>query len=574
MSSGTSRLLGTLPAVVASTVVAMFLLGLPENAAGQLAPGTLSIAYSEATRSWNPVNYDSYTGRFVTHLTTERLFEPACYGGGETAVGGTDANLFRFELACQAQHHSYVEEQGMILFEPRAGVCPGLTSGDLDFSVNRLINHVASDSVYKLFRLSYTAGQRGGGDLRTGLYSRGTPRNQAFRHFTFPILRTRNIDLAGFDPAEFLGNEFRDPGTVRLYNSLNCGNFAVESQTTFQRTLVERDRVSCRPKAEGSGPLRRIQMNNQGRFEDLLTEMTGQAPPEVVLSWVDNQEFFRRTGSYDRELPLYSESFTYAGFNYGTSIRENGRLMRSEEFRRLFTRTLWRIRALRSMIQFTGGRTATKPGIFIGQSFDPGQRQEADVPPSEEDLRREIETFLAGQPALRTRFRFKILVSPFFARLFDPADLGNLEDSLGELWRRPGSDPEAPGIDFKLVTDAVEFERLRGEGDYDMILTRLIWEDPMEVIDLVTPGNSRNYLGVDTGVFQSSELDGYRRQGVTGVAAFLRAFSERFPVAVIGHFPRRDLILSSIRRAPATCRQGTVPYPFYGIEQWGLPGDP
>lgn len=63
-------------------------------------------------------------------------------------------------------------------------------------------------------------------------------------------------------------------------------------------------------------------------------------------------------------------------------------------------------------------------------------------------------------------------------------------------------------------------------------------------------------------------IEDYMKKGATGVTQFLRRVQKTFPVAVVGFFPRRDLLTTRLDPPDAGCGTDAIRMPYFGVHQW------
>lgn len=511
----------------------LFCLGVGLLVASAAAPARaerLTIATTEFTGNWNPVSFESYPAQLVVRFTTERLFEKRCVGG-EDQTEPVLANL------CQAG--TGYDQSGSIRLAIDRQRCDGLAPADVAFTVKQIGKQPYND--YHTHELALN------GDRLSLNKPRAPAEWVAKEAFSFPLLRRPVSEaLAFYEETITVGGQGR-------YNEATGGVFKIAS--------IDERSVKLVPRRPAEAPITEVEFVFYDRFLNMQSTMSGENQPDLVLSWPITKPHADR--DYTPRKPENLGSFTYVGFNFRTADELQKELIGSQRFRELFTKSLWVLSPVEDQVDF-GGRGGG--GVFLGESFDTGS-PDATNRPTRQNIATAIADFVSDQN-LRGLHEMVVLVSPAFEKLFDRADRANIATELDELWRTEGG----AGLHFELRDPAAgpaAFEREKRKGEtYHMIFDTFIYgRNHLRYMAFVQPGNSFNVLGIEIASLSSDRIEVWMEEGARGIKAFLDVVAREYPVAVIGHFPRRDLFHRSVV-IPHDCPPKAVPLPYQGFDRW------
>lgn len=494
----------------------------------------LIIATTEFTNDWNPVSFESYPAQLVVRFTTERLFEKRC-------IGGRDQTEPEFANLCQ-QGTGYDQSGSIRLIVDRQH-CDGLGSQDVAFTLEQIREQPFND--YYTHELT----------LQGDRLSVGKPRAPAEwvakEAFSFPVLRRPTVD------SRFFYREAITVGGQSRFNESTGGYFKVESIDERSLKLVPR-----RPAGEQA--ITEIELVFYDRFVNMQSTMSGENQPDLVLSWPITKPHADQ--DYTPRKPENLGSFTYVGFNFRTTDKQQKGLIESQRFRELFTKSFWVLSPVEDRIDFGGQGGGSARGVFLGESFDTGSF-DATNRPERERIALAISSFISDQN-LKGLHEIVVLVSPAFEKLFDRSDRANIATELDALWQTE----QGAGLRFELRDPAAgpaAFEREKRKGEtYHMIFDTFIYgRNHLRYMAFVQPSSSLNVLGIDVAALSSDRITAWMEEGPRGIKAFLDMVAREYPVAVIGHFPRRDLFHRSVV-IPDDCPKGAVALPYQGFERW------
>lgn len=498
----------------------------------------LTIVSTEHTSDWNPINPKTYTALFVSRLITERLLEPKCYD----FLGESKEMAFR----CQSESEGGLEVMPLRLellnkkCGQALGVAP-LSTRDIAFSLKQI--EQAPYSEYRDYNISLTQD----GILQTGDLDARSSRTSLDK-LDFPVLRYRG-DESDSIATTLIGVQQRD-----YINQHTAGPFAIEEMDSSALILKSRD-----PGVR----LHRIRIVEllTGHVDDLLSR---KIDIDVVLAVPRGVPYPKER--FDAIASEDLRSFAYIGFNFAHPDYKKGGKWREreffydQEFRQLFTRSVWSSAVVRGKLSIDG-RYEESSGIFLGECFDLPENVQLTVA---SDLRRQVASYLERQKLGRLQLR--MLISPDIEKHLTAAELGGFADELNDVWSQDAGN----GLKFEILTSgtAAKFHDTRIRHDYDLIFDELTYgRNVRRLLSFVDPRrvDNENFLGID--VFDTREIDRWLTDRVWGMDEFRRAVSRRYPVAVVGFFPRSNLIARGIARGHWACSRG-VPIPFYDIQNW------
>jgi hypothetical protein len=508
------------------------------------AQALLSMVGSGHTADWNPINTRSYPALLVSRLICERLYERRCMSLKEDRITNV-------EERCQSPYEQPRPGGGvrLDLSVRECGAKDGIPLSAEDVSYTLAAIQAASASEYRLYDIRLTEADV----LLLGDDAQGTGVSRV-QKLDFPLLRR----TATRPPADFAAMQV-DMGRIADLNAQTAGPFKVAAITP-ERIRLERRRT-------GGKGLDAIEITELALDLDKLDVLQRSDPPDVVLAVPESfpypQQIYQARQSEDLM------SFTYVGFNFAHPSFRQGNpprqrdLIESQEFRELFTRSVWALDVVQAKVG--GGRyNVQTPGIFIGQSFDPNLPDSPTLlPPAE--LRQRIRTFLAEQ-RLSKPLELQMLISIAVSRHFSRSELDALLLELGGYWAPPG----VVGLSFKPDKRGTprEFDKARAAGDYHLLFDDLVYgrnrRKPIAFVDPRERGGE-NFLGID--IYQPRQIRRWIETGLEGRQEARREIAKEFPVAVVGFFPSRDLFSSRIRRPPVDC--GTAQsLPYYDLPNW------
>jgi len=494
---------------------------------------TLTVATTEYTGDWNPISHQSYPAQLVARFTTERLFEKRC-------VGGRDQTEPEFVNICQSGTGYDPSGSIRLILDPQR--CVGLDRQDVAFTVGQIRRQPYND---------YFAHELTLDDDRLSVGKPKAPAEWVAKEaFSFPLLRRPQEDADGFYAGPI------SVGGHPRYNAATGGLYMIDEITEQSLRLVRRT-----PPAAGG--IDDIEFVYYLRFLNMQETMPGEHPPDLVLSWPITKPY--RDTAYRARKPENLGSFTFVGFNFRSHDEPQRDLIHSQRFRELFTKSLWLLSPVEANVDFGGQGVGSARGIFLGESFDTGSLDAVDRPPRER-IAAAIGGFIADQN-LEGVQELTVLISPVFEKLFDRTDRANIATELNELWRAE----EKAGIRFELIDPALGpagFEREKRAGRYHLVFDTFIYgRNHLRYMAFLQPGNALNFLGVDVPSLSGRKISVWMEEGPRGIKAFLDVVAREYPVAVMAHFPRRDLFHQALK-TPEDCPAGAVAMPYQGIERW------
>jgi hypothetical protein len=521
-------------------------LGLIALTTAGAAAGTeqlLSMVGSGHTADWNPVNTHSYPALLVSRLICERLYERRCMSLKENRITNVIAR-------CQSPY----EQAGtggvrLDLSVQECGAKDGIPLSPQDVRYTLAAIQAAPASEYRLYDIQLTVA----GVLRLGDSDLGTGASQV-QKLDFPLLRR----TATRDPADFAAMQV-DVGQIADINAQTAGPFKV-ADITPERIRLERRRA-------GKQGLGAIEITELALDLDKLDVLQRSDPPDVVLAVPESFPYPQSVYNARQSEDLMS--FTYIGFNFAhpsfqkTNPPRQRDLIDSQEFRELFTRSIWALEVVQEKVG-SGRYNVQTPGIFIGESFDPNLPDSPTLlPPAE--LRQRIKTFLQEQ-RLSKHLELRMLISIAVGRHFSRSEIDALLLELGSYWTPPG----VVGLRFKPDKRGTprEFAKARAAGGYHLLFDDLVYgRNRRKPIAFVDPSqrDGENFLGID--IYKPRQIKRWLESGLTGRQEARREIAKQFPVAVVGFFPSRDLFSNAIQRPGVSC--GTAqPLPYFDIPNW------
>jgi len=492
---------------------------------------TLKIATIQFTSEWNPISHSSFPATLVTALTTERLFEPVCFGQGVKANdsympvcqnpavqigrGGVNLNI----VGCRANGAQ-------------------LNASDVQYTVEQ-ISRVMHNS-HSLYDLKIQKGR---------LLIEGGAADWYINHaFSFPVLRRgpEKLFLMRISTGKS-GDQI-----INTYNNVTAGNYRLEEihSDTVKLSLRPGSTTAEKPNVS------KINLLIYDRMQDLARDMVQDNPPHVVLNLGKTTTKNRYNKRHSPDLT----SFTYIGFNYKTDDAVKRRLFIDKHFRELFTKSLWHIEEIGNFVKASG------IGTFLGESFESGQHITVIDPSSKSDIKRSIQTYLEKRSWSGT-LKLKIIVPPDVGEIFDEADLKNITIGLNDQWKTVEEDRN---IDFTItpsVTPAI-FDRLKKRKKYDLVLdTFYFGQNKLKYMAFLHPKSQINELQFEG--IPIAEIDRFIQDVDT--QGFLDRVRDTYPVAVIGRLDRRHFFLKELRTAippDPPCKSETIVEPFYNVKMW------
>jgi len=372
---------------------------------------------------------------------------------------------------------------------------------------------------------------------------------------TFPIVRnaSRTNDPQGTSRKN-LDEKRLSSGDEELANRIAGGKYRYSAIRENITKLELRQR-------SGASKLERIEFKYFPLMSDLNDVLSGESRPDVVLGVPADIAISSKF--YELRYSPDLNSFTYVGFNSKTRDYRARSLFQDVKFRSLFTRSLWATEPIRNGVDIS--QTQARPrGIFIGESFDAGDPRVGETT-SFEDLKVIIDNYLKNAP-IKSSVRLTMLLAPDISLYFDRTDRNNIERELNELWRSG----TGARVKFRLVDPsggeaAYRSEKLRNRHHL-VFETFKYGRSRARYMAFLDPDSRINELGVD--LISSSELSKLLATGNRGRRQFLDLVSELYPVAVVGHFPRRDLHSTLIVKPNLFCPKGSFSANYAGIDLW------
>jgi hypothetical protein len=504
----------------------------------------LTVAHVEYTSNWNPVSSASRTAQIASDLTHERLFSERCIGSQSSSQQGSFTNW------C-LQPAARISRQGTVRLLMSSETCHelgrSLTSDDIKFTTD-LINSSRNNRFWvNKLRVDGKSRLKIGFPSPIGEWS-------AKSILTFPIVRKSDDDTAEADAVEsYLGRRI-SAGDEDLMNQRAGGTFKYEQ-------LRERSTILTVRRETGETKTRKIDLKYFPLRTDLYDVLAVKERPDVALGLPTNrpvsQDFYNTIHSPDLN------SFTYVGLNFGTKDFRVKNLFRDVRFRALLTKSLWGVKPIRNGVDVEQ-RQMNPKGIFIGQSFDAGDPRVSDSPNIDE-LKPTISNYLLFAP-IKKSVRLTMLLAPDIENYFDRTDRRNIESQLNDLW----SGNERVQIKFKLIDPSggeasYRAEKLRNRH-HMTFETFNYGRSKARYMMFVEPSNALNSHKID--LFSETEIGEFMASNDSGRRSFLNKVSELYPVAVIGHFPRRDLHSTEILKPDLHCPSGAFASPYAEVQQW------
>ena len=505
----------------------------------------LTIAHLEYTSNWNPVSSSSRTAHIASNLTHERLFTERCIG---SQTSGPQASFISWCL----QPAIRISRFGTVKLSMNTDVCHELgrsiVPGDIKFTTN-LINS-ARNNRYWVNKLRVDTQSR----LKIGFpspVSGWTAKNI----LTFPIIRQlEGDDKSGINAAIDYSNRRFGAGDEDLMNRRAGGIFKYKRLRESSTLLTVR-------KETGETKSNEIDLKYFPLRTDLFDVLSEKTRPDVSLGLPANMRV-----SQDLYNVIHSpdlNSFTYVGLNFGTKDFRVKNLFRDVRFRALLTKSLWAVQPIRNGVDVEQ-RQMNPKGIFIGESFDAGDPRVSDSP-TRDELKPVVSNYLGYAPIKRS-VRLTMLLSPEISHYFDRTDRRNIEAQLNDLW----SGDDKVEVKFRLIDPSggeasFRAEKLRNRHHLTFE-TFNYGRSRARYMMFVEPSNVLNSQKID--LFPEAEIADFMSANNSGRRAFLDKVSELYPVAVIGHFPRRDLHSTEIIKPDLHCPSGAFASPYAEVQQW------
>lgn len=514
-----------------------------------LGKDELTVATMDYTSNWNPVSHRTYPAHFITNLVAERLFERKCYSRMMDEIV--------FSNGCMkirsARFHS-----NALNFDPDHAACPGLTNENMRYTIKDQINNVPYNEYY-INHLDFKSGR-----ILIGYPDHVAP-GFAMDILSFPIFRGSSSSNRNdfFKKIISVGNE---PDL----NQITRGRYKVNKITEANLNLTLRN---TNDKDKSNRSVDKLKLIYFRYPKNLITLMSHERRPDVVLG-------LRTKNSINKSLYRYVDSpdlnsFTYIGFNFHVGEPEIRELFFNLDFRELFTHSIW----LTSLVQNnTNIGSHTSQNLFIGQSFDPDHVAIVGIP-QKEKLKKRIGNFIDNQKLYR-KIELEILISPSMKELFEDSDRVDVISQLDDLWSRGDR-----GVSFFMdesLKGSNEFNEKKQTRAFHMIMDSFHYtRSKLNYMAFIQENNETfNYLGVDRRVIPPMRLGGKDERSITvtecmkrgarGVADFGKLVARHYPVAVIGYFPRRNLISTRVARERDTCGENAIQMPFHDIHKWTL----
>lgn len=511
------------------------------------AGSALGIASSGHTSDWNPINPRSYPALLVSRWITEHLYERKCRS--------RKGEIKELECQCQADYEE-AREGGKVRLDLTQKQCgsklglPALSNADIRYTLAQIGQAPYNEYRHYDIRLNETGIlQLGGGDQGIGLA-------QLYK-FDFPLLRRQGPESDGFQGIRI------DVGQIDFLNRHTGGPYLVSG--------IAPKSITLKARKVADAALETIQITELALELDKLDVLQRADSPDIVLA-VPNA-FPYPSNRYEALTSEDLASFTYIGFNFahptfkGDNPPRHKDLIINPEFRELFTRSLWSIDVVRDKLAI-GQFQKRSPGLFLGESFDLVTGNLPDLDPPIE-MKAKIRSFL-GKQRLHKPLAFRMLISLEIYKHFTGAEIDGLVADLQSLWSPDGVN----GLAIEPVKRGTpaDFAEARDTGNYHLIFDDFQYgRNVRRQVAFVDPRNNQgkeNFLGID--VFTETEINAWLKDPVNGMLGFRNAVAARYPVAVLGHFPRRDLFVKGIQKGEVKCDTAN-PMPFFGITRWSAP---
>jgi len=492
---------------------------------------TLTIATSQYTGDWNPIRYQTYPAMFVVRVTTERLFEQKCSGNE------TRSNLF--ENICQASEYDL--NRNVLRFQFNDVNCPNcandyLSIQDIQFTIDQIKKVETNFYHYNDF------------SIKSPPYLViGKPQNVASYFFKqyldFPILRENNIKL---NTVFFTGSE-------KNYNNITAGHYQIDSIGDHQIVLKQR-KCSRSNKLSVS----EIKITFYDTISGLSDEVEDkERQPHIVMAMPINFKKHKKDYIFRETQDL--NSFTYIGFNYICKDRAKQKLFFDERFRKLFTQSIWKLTPIINKMNIDG-ENPESDGIFLGESFE---RKRSTPFISEDRLKEQIRRYLSDSHT--KNLTINIIMSPFTEYQFD-SDVNTMQQQLNNVW--------APGITFHFkppVKGKGGYSTLIDNNNFDMNFGQFYYgRSHLRFMAFMKQDSPLNILKVPNTLMPIARIEKCMNNiHGNGETDFYKLLNEKFPVAVIGSFKRRDLFSKRIEKVNV-CRENTIQEPYFGIHKWRL----
>lgn len=506
---------------------------------------SLGVASTERTADWNPVNPTTYPALLVSRLVSERLYERKCRS--------RRGDIEELDYQCQSENEEPMEG-GRVRLDLTSKQCgkdrglPALSVDDVRFTLDQI-----NRAPYNEYR-HYDISLEQTGLLKLGEGDQGIGLAQLHK-FDFPLIRQ------GPDGDLDFWRTRMDVGRLADLNAHTGGFYEVEG--------IAPKSIRLRARSGAGAGMSTIQFTELALELDKLDvlQRDDQAPDVMLAVPI---AFPHPANRYD---PRHSEdlaSFTYIGFNFGhPSFRRSQPrqqdLIENPEFREWITRSLWTVDIVRD--KFGIGRfDRGSPGIFLGQSFDPLTGS----PPDSElanEVAAKVKDFLRKQK-LNRPLEMTLLISPEIYKHFTSAEVDGLVEDLEAIWSPDGVN--GLRIYAKKKDTPALYSEAKAKGDYHLVFDDFVYGRNVRrqaaFVDPAATG-AENFLSIN--VFRSDEIQGWLRDPINGMKRFREQVATRYPVAVLGAFPRRDLFSTRIQRPAVDCGTAQV-MPYFGISQWSL----
>ena len=503
----------------------------------------LNVATYHYTSNWNPISHVSYPAYLATKATHESLFMEKCTG--EVEQDGKSS----FAQVC-LDSRAKPSRRGSVKLSFRENKCMregvSLSVNDVQYTIDQ-INEINSNPAYSN-RLYIQKPNR----LRVGFPS---PLNAwaAKNILSFPLLRWSETS----DLAPTYHSKVMREGDEDILNIFSGGTFKYEQIRRGNAQLKFRHIV------EGADPpsYDTININYYPLFMNMLTQMNSvDNSPHIALGFPAAKA---KNISGDRYKYVASpdlNSFTYVGFNFKTKNRRSHQLIQNQNFRALFSQSLWAVSKIRTALDIDQKNSRNSSGVFIGQSFDYADPRYPDTP-KKTTMTGRIKTFISRYPGAQ-KAQLRVLISPSITFIFDEGDRKNISRELNDMW---GSQAHK-GVKFKFIDPTggrAAYEKQRNAGQFDLLFETFIYgRNRLRYFDFIEKDNPLNYLGID--LFSRETIESYKKSGNEGRIKLIDLVEQRYPVAVIGYLPARDLHAQRIHKK-FSCPPGSFPEPYAAI---------
>lgn len=534
-------------------VALLLLLGLvPCSGPARAADRPLTIYVSGHTPDWNPVNTQSYPALLVSRWISERLYERKCVAQPDE----DNDEIITTIPVCQSPLERVHDGKVRIVVNKQLCSGPGgvpLSVDDVRYTITQIND--APYNEYNQYRLELPTS----GVLLLG---RGSGTTQAaVAKFDFPIFRRQGPG----DPNALATRPIRE-GSEGYLNGHSAGPFLIAS---IQPEAIELDE-----RAVGTpGTIDGIILREQPLARQTLETLRRPDRPDVVLGLV--ADFPVAAQYYTQRYSPDLDSFTYIGFNFGHPDFDGpmpppqNALIRDQEFRKLFTQSLWAIDTIAQKVGI--GVQQEKPsGTFVGEAFDGrGDAQQVDVL-STADITDRVQDYLRRRDLTRP-VEMVLLPSPRIQQYFTEDELETIYDQIATIWNPNPNGVTGLKFDIEKRGSPKLFDDELRQGRFHLLFDDFVYgRSDLKQLAFVDPADATfNLLGIPEKLFSTREVARWRADPDTGMRDFRGRVAEVFPVAVIGQFPKRDLISTNVVEPRQDCGAAQQ-MPFFGVAEWTL----